>query len=77
VLHKNRAIVGKHAQYAARLAAVRARQHLDRIVAMNIQTRHLLSKMQLSAFSFIVATSDLSIPASHVCSTTIELKAEG
>src|ERR1035438_864016 len=44
MLHEHRALVGEDPQYAARLAAVRARQDLDCVVAMNIQTRHLLSQ---------------------------------
>jgi hypothetical protein len=49
MLYQHRAVVGKNAQHAARLATISAREHLDRIVAMNIQTRHLL--LQLSAIS--------------------------
>src|ERR1039458_7619905 len=44
MLHEHRPLVGEDAQHTARLAAISAREDLDRIVAMNIQTRHLLSK---------------------------------
>src|SRR5271157_3278780 len=44
VLHEHRALVGKYAQHAPRLAAVRAPENLDHIIAMNFQTRHLFSK---------------------------------
>jgi hypothetical protein len=44
VLDKHSALVGEDAQHTARLAAVGAPEDLDRIVAMNIQTRHLFSK---------------------------------
>ncbi len=35
MLDQHGSLVGKHAQHALRLAAVGAREHLDRIVAMN------------------------------------------